>query len=157
VFVCIFLCVCVRENVCIDVCVCIVHVHMHLHVDMRLQLRIQARMSACACVRACMCLYAIACVRACGCLFCLCVVCMSNGGRGSWSSDWVGGGAGTAEGPSPLCSATHQTLFLAIPNNPGAFNTESFQKGNNSYLPRVILERYGRKEARGEGMQQSAR
>jgi hypothetical protein len=59
---------------------------------------IQAHVSACACVRACMCLYASACMWLPVLIECACVH-MSHGGRGSWSSDWDGRGARTAEEP----------------------------------------------------------
>jgi hypothetical protein len=44
-------------------------------------------MSACACVRVCLCLYASACMW----LPVLLVCVRGYSGKGSWSSDWVGG------------------------------------------------------------------
>ena len=111
---------------CVSVCVCCMRACASA-----LAVAHSSAQSACACVRACMCLYASECMWLPALLECACV-CMSHGGRGSWSSDWVGRGAGMAEEPFPFYSTTHQTLFLAIPGNPGA-SKEIYNKRYQNY------------------------
>jgi hypothetical protein len=105
--------VCVCECVCECVSVCVVHVCESVRrvcVDTLAVAHSSARVSLCMCVsmcvRTCMCLYASACVWLPALLECVYVscVCMSRGGRGRGSSDWVGGGQGWQGETEDFCS-----------------------------------------------------